>query len=199
MMKIVNFGQVVDLENGQGMINQFTVLTPGGERISIVTDEGTLNQLVELATMVPSQPRAHDIPGRCEDDWDEDYAPPGRDEEEESRYEDYDPTASDPGESYDAGDGLSRDAEPVMGVVAEEIVQASPEAAQRVQELGGGTGHKVGQTETRKRPVVDEDGFMVVPRGRTVQADEKGYPIVAGAQPVQEEAEEEPDEDGTQI
>lgn len=195
-MRIVNFGQVVDLENGQGMINQFTVLLDDGERVSIVTDADTLHQLVELATLVgvpqpeqtghgytvpPQEPIADNMEGF---------------EEPPERYGLYG-DEEDPGESYDAGDGLSREAEPVMGTVAEEYHTAPPEAVKSVQGLGD-VGHKLGKKKKRG-PIIDEDGFMVTPPAKTVSADEKGYPIVPGSGAPQEDQEEEQDEDGTQI
>jgi len=48
-MKIINFGQVVDLENGTVDLGyQLTVLMPSGQRISVSTNEETVRQLTEI-------------------------------------------------------------------------------------------------------------------------------------------------------
>jgi hypothetical protein len=49
MLLIVGFGQFVDLTEGAGVSNTFSVLLDSGEVVSISTDEDTVQQLIGLA------------------------------------------------------------------------------------------------------------------------------------------------------
>jgi len=52
-MLIVGFGQFVDLTDGGGLANTFSVLLDSGEVVSIKTDEGTVQQLIQLTGSSP--------------------------------------------------------------------------------------------------------------------------------------------------
>jgi hypothetical protein len=176
-MKIVNFGQVVDLEGGTvGLGYQFTVLLPNGERISVATDEGTVRQLTEIVTGGVIQPGEMEL-------------------EEESPI-----SGSDMREGlmsvFGPGPG---NGEGVMGVIAEEEYEDRP----ITKEVGGlGSAPSVPVRAPQKRqPLVDEDGFMRPPPAKTVPKDEMGYPIVSAGQgvPVQEDLIDEEKDPGESV
>ena len=48
-MRIINFGQMVDLEDGMRVAHQITVESPSGQRHQVLTDEQTVEQLVDIA------------------------------------------------------------------------------------------------------------------------------------------------------
>lgn len=56
-MRIVNFGQVMDVEN-RSMVYQFTVELSSGDRTDILTDEDTVQQLVNAMTGVSRDTQA---------------------------------------------------------------------------------------------------------------------------------------------
>lgn len=49
-MRIVNFGQVMNVEDGFKMSYQFTIELPTGERADVLTNEETVQQLVDVMT-----------------------------------------------------------------------------------------------------------------------------------------------------
>lgn len=151
-MRIVNFGQVVDLENGGGFAHQFTVLLDNGDRISIVTNEDTLQQLIELAAELQGP--------ESEIDYDTHDSTVGR---LERRLEMVPPL--DPGE---LGSEESVLISPVMG----EVVTPPAELTPKVE--FGGLGNRVPRVPS---PMIDQDGFMIRPPAKTVSKDEMGYPI----------------------
>jgi hypothetical protein len=61
-MRIINFGQVVDLEHGTRITHQLTVETEPGIRLQVITDEGTVQQLVDALVGVEESPIQHEIP-----------------------------------------------------------------------------------------------------------------------------------------
>jgi hypothetical protein len=198
-MRIVNFGQVVDLENGGGFAHQFTVLLPNGDRVGIVTNEETVGQLIQLATGVydgqgslPVAPQqAHPGSNGTSGDqaWSTDYPQHVEDPEEEDE-----PEGVEFGGDYDPGE-LSSEA--VMGVVSERPVQL-PVA---VQGGLGGLGQTQPPAPQQPHPsrLVDSDGFARPVPSRTVQADEAGYPVVQQRVPAGPRVMESDDDDGTQV
>lgn len=49
-MKIINFGQIVDLEHGTQISHQMTVEVPSGNRVQVRIYEDTVQQLVDAVT-----------------------------------------------------------------------------------------------------------------------------------------------------
>ena len=49
-MRIVNFGQIIDLEEGRRIAHQITVELDTGVRQQIQTDERTVQQLLDVVT-----------------------------------------------------------------------------------------------------------------------------------------------------
>lgn len=193
-MRIVNFGQVVDLDRGGvELSNQITVELADGRRASVVTDESTIQQFIQLATGVVPRPiqstRVSEFPGGTEvKSFD------GVDLEQElargSKMSDDDLATifggngeGDPGE-------LRAEPEPVMGQVAEEKLVEAP----TLRGMGSGTPAPV------RRPMVDKDGFAIPTPSRTVEQDEMGYPVLEGGQRVASPPPgDDGADDGTQI
>jgi hypothetical protein len=172
-MRIINFGQVVDLEDGTiGMGFQMTVLLPDGTRISIATDEHTIQQLTEI------------VVGGVEDV----VVPPPA---PERIYEE--------GPAFEAADVGGGNGGPVMGQIDEEDYE---EQVMRGMVGGLGSPPRAPQpAQAQPRPpMIDEDGFMRTPVAKTVPTDEMGYPIVAQQQgPTQEELIEEEEDPGESV
>lgn len=168
-MRIVNFGQVVDLEHGGGFAHQFTVILDDGNRISIITNEETVQQLIEIAMMMSSE--SQERPSHLRVVEPEPAVYPGGDPGELAPYQ-----PIDPGDVAD----IKIMTQAVMGKVSEE------DAPDGVIERGG-LGHK-----RTPRTLIDEDGFMVTPPAKTVPTDSMGYPITGN---VKQQPEEEPEEE----
>lgn len=192
-MLIVNFGQVVDLERGGEFTHQFTIVLQDGHRISIATDEETVRQLMQVAVGTEpekvrrrsnNQPQ-HEVAineeaflremDNIEGEMDE-----GEMDEGELFGGDYDPSNV----AEQAASSIASEPEPVMGVMAEQP------APQSQQSSGLGQGPRV---------QIDSDGFAMPPTARTVQADEKGYPIVSGRPPEPTIPDDDGEDDGTQM
>jgi len=177
-MRIVSFGQVVELNGGRPEIaNQMTVELVNGYRITVPTDERTVQRLIEIASGVMStqeverqRPPARKL---------SDYQTPEEREEEDAEYFGGVP-ASDPGE-------MGQAAEPLMGRVAEEEVSLDTAS-------GGGIGNGP-PVHLSVRQRVDKDGFALPIPSRTVEMDEAGYPVVPGRRA----APREDGDDGTQL
>ena len=112
-MRIVNFGQIIDLEGGRRIAHQITVELDTGLRRQIQTDEATVQQLLDTITEVDVAPfPPPDVMGRDEGqvfggDYDgEDYA----------------------AENDDVGEVGVYVPESVMGVVANEPITSVPPA-----------------------------------------------------------------------
>lgn len=166
-MRIVNFGQVVDLEHGGGFAHQFTVILDDGSRISIITSEETVQQLIEIAMMMSQDSQERPSHLRVVDP--DPAAYPGGDPGELAPYQ--------PVEEHDLAEVRAM-SQAVMGKVSEED---APEETVKT----GGLGHG-------RRTIVDEDGFMVTPPSKTVPTDAMGYPITSNSkQQPEEEIEEE--------
>jgi len=170
-MRIINFGQIVDLEHGMEVAHQITVESENGRRTQIRTDEHTIQQLVDALSV------------------DRGSAPPNKQPEikmefprEELEPEDVFGGDFDPGE-------LVSEQESVMGVISETVV----ESAIPVVGLGQSSAAK-----PKPRPQFDSDGYILPVRARTVPKDDMGYPIVPHRSiPVNVSDDEEGD--GTQI
>lgn len=196
-MRIVNFGQVVDLEHGGGFAHQFTIALDSGERLSIITDEETVQQLIEVTMMMEPAERPGHLRVVGE--------PPARDNAMSQRLrqmlqesnggdvmvapsvtmeEEY---HTDPGElaAYEPPEDDELPPQPVMGKVAEVPVRGVPTGIRP-----GGLGQP--SPPVKRQPMIDEDGFMVRPPAKTVPTDEMGYPITsASRQEPEPELEEE--------
>jgi hypothetical protein len=197
-MRIVNFGQVVDLEHGGGFAHQFTVALDSGERLSIITDEETVQQLIEITMMMapeekPSHLRVVDSPDPANV-----MTQRMRQAMEEAGESDVmvapgvEVMEHDPGElaAYEPP-GEVPESQPVMGKVADVPIRGVPRGVQP-----GGLGQP--SPPVKRRPNIDADGFMITPPPRTVPTDEMGYPITAASR--QEPDPEPEDEDvGEQI
>jgi hypothetical protein len=175
-MRIVNFGQVVDLDRGGvDLSNQITVELADGRRASVVTDESTIQQLIQLATGVLSQPihapRSSGFPNGTEvKSFDgvnlQQELERGSDMSEDDLATIFGGNGEgDPGE-------LHVEPEPVMGRIAEEKLVEAP----ALKGMGSGTAAPV------RRPMVDKDGFAIPISSRTVEQDEMGYPVLEGGQ-----------------
>lgn len=195
-MRIVNFGQVVDLEHGTQIAHQFTVMLPSGQRVQVRTDEETVQQLVAALTgngVEPPQPTRSKTLGEIL----------AEETQEPSQIE---PDSFDAGDvfggDYDPGELAANAAsslveqdyepEPVMGTMAEEPVM--PQAAPT-----GGLGQPAPKPRQQRQQRVDSDGFVLPTRSRTVPKDEMGYPIVSQRAPQQTLPIDDGEEDGQQI
>jgi hypothetical protein len=192
-MKIVGFGQMVDLETGTAQIaHRMTVETPDGRRVDIRTDELTVQQLLQ-ATLngagelrqpaPPPQQTMQEMVAQASPETYEEYLDDSEEDEGEMFGGDYDPNAA----VADAVGSIAAEPEPVMGTMAEEPVAAPPPS------------RGLGQGRKGPRPVLDADGFMMPVRARTVPQDEMGYPVVPGRQVVQTIPDDDGEEDGQQI
>ena len=159
-MRIVNFGQVVDVDRGLQLTHQMTVELQSGDRVQILTDERTVQQLVDVATGVSEeQARGASFVGS---DYPQDVSDFG-----EAGLE-------DPSDLFD---------DPPIGTMEEPLVQREPS--------GGGLGSP--------KPPVDEDGFYLPPKARTVPKDELGYPIVPRKKVSDDGDLDDGEDDGAQI
>lgn len=175
-MRIVNFGQLVDLEHGTKLMHQITVELPSGHRIQVDTDEGTVQQLVDaLMGNGSAVEPAHQKTLRellVQDDGLE---------------EDYD----NAGEFFggdDPGELAAVEPDVVMGTLTEVHIMDE-------ETVRGG----LGQPNRNRRPPVDSDGYYLSPPARTVPKDEMGYPIVPRKVHVPTIPNDDGEGDGTQI
>lgn len=141
-MRIINFGQMVSLEHGTQIAHQITVEMPSGQRQQVLTDDSTVQQLVDLVSGATPQPRTLEEVLEQEDIGEEF----GGD--------------LDPGEILD--EVVHHDPEVVMGALAGEVpVDEAPR---------GGIGRPPVDNEGFYLPVQaktvprDELGYPIVPR-----------------------------------
>ncbi len=113
-MRIVNFGQIIDLDGGRRIAHQITVELETGRRQQIQTDEGTVQQLLDAITDDDALP----FPARVAPD----------DEDQDSGEVLVDGDMEVPGTADWVG------SESVMGVMADERVDELPARL-------GGLGH----------------------------------------------------------
>jgi len=179
-MRIINFGQVVDLEHGTQIAHQFTIQLSAGQLVQVKTDEGTVQQLLNAVSgngAAQSEPPTQD---RTLGELLVQEAYP-----EEETYTD----EVDPGEMASGviGEHTYDRPEPVMGVIASET------APRKSTQQGG-----LGQPAARHR--IDADGFLLPTTPRTVPTDSMGYPIVqAKAEAPQTVPDDNGEDDGQQI
>lgn len=153
-MRIINFGQMVNIEHGMKIAHQITVELPSGQRHQVLTDDDTVQQLVNLVSSNARQA----------------YVPPQHRTLEEVLEQEVDIGEEfggdlDPGEMVDGG---VPDPEVVMGALAGALpVSEAPR---------GGIGRP--QQRSPNRPPVDSNGFYLPVQAKTVPKDEMGYPIV---------------------
>lgn len=160
-MRIVNFGQVVDVDRGLQLTHQMTVELQSGDRVQILTDERTVQQLVDVATGVSEeQAKSANFVGS-------EYSREVSDLGEVG--------LEDPSDLFD---------DPPIGTMEEPLVRQKAPV--------GGLGRP-------KPPTVDEDGFYLPPRARTVPKDELGYPIVPHTKTVDDGGLDDGEDDGAQI
>jgi hypothetical protein len=152
-MRILSFGQVIDLERGGQFTQQITILLPDGRKAVIETDEDTIQRLIALAApFVRGSEVKH-------------FEPEEERYRQEESLEDSMDAASIFGGEEDAGE---RPAEPPMARMSEEPTETPPS--------NGGIGN--GRPAPVRRPMVDKDGFALPVPSRTVEKDEMGYPVV---------------------
>lgn len=184
-MKIVNFGQIVNLERGVTLAHQLTVELPSGRRQQVLTDEVTVQQLLDFVSDVGNAPRS--VEQKTPDSMlERDIALDAEGLGEEA-YDD----GSTFGGDYDPGEVRGSEAFPrevSMGVLAESPVRS--DTAPR----GG-----IGQPSPTPRPPVDSEGFYLPPPARTVPKDELGYPIVQQRARPPTVPDDDGEGDGTQI
>lgn len=150
-MKIMSFGQVVvDVDKGGSLVHQFIVQCNNGRRVTVSTNEATVQQLLAAMGNVPEAPAYESANTAAK--FDEDEPEPHEEPQEELQ-------EPEPQDELGADD-IFGGGEPVMGVIAERQVEDVPQAA--------GLG-SVSKLQTNK------DGLVI---GRTVEKDEMGYPVV---------------------
>lgn len=190
-MRIVSFGQSVNVENLSEVMHHFTVVTDAGEIHTLPATEELVAALVQISaseggsaaeSVYPTQ--VPETGGNGQTEWSAEGIEFGGD--------------VDPGEV--ARESMRREVaeddlvEAAMGVIAEE--PASPP-----QKSMAGIGQK------KPQPIVSSDGKQLAPRPKTVPKDSMGYPIVQQKRKVQAQQKRKvqaqlpvgDDEDGTQI
>lgn len=196
-MRIINFGQVMDVESGVDLIHQMTIEHPDGRRFTIRTDEGTVQQLIESMAGMGNEvevPLQKANPMRFTPTSPTMFPHDSPSEEEEE-------PGSVFGGDYDPGEENQQSVEPVVGTIAENRTTTDSYS-------GGGIGQVTqapvqqefpNRGRKKRQPLIDKDGFMISPPAKTVPKDEMGYPIVPkrNAQPSSNRFSEE--EDGQQI
>lgn len=182
-MRILSFGQMMNLDGGLAFTHQMVVELPTGERRVINTDEGTVQQLIAIMAGLPDG-----VPVMA--------APDAPVQQMPVRREQVDPdlaVAPDPEEYEEGVDVFGGD----PGEVGRLVDADSPP----VPDIGGiGFAQPQQQLQVVNPPRVLPNGKVVAPRAKTVPKDEMGYPIVPKRQasrPQQSAFSEE--EDGTQI
>lgn len=181
-MIIVSFGQVVDMLQGGQMVNQLTLELFTGERVSVTTDENTVQQLLAIAARLSNggAARPSQVTGPPPQRWAPEVEQGGFPQHTEAAEE----MASVFGGEADPGE----QSEPVMGKMAEETMEVAPVS----KGLGSGTPAPI------RRPMVDKDGFALPIPSRTVEKDEMGYPVIRGSSAPAPSGDDGAD-DGTQI
>lgn len=215
-MRIVNFGQLIDVQSRQ-MAHQLVVETSDGHQHVIATDEGTVAQLVAVMTNAP-KPAPRPAPAADPElvaglqrqvemrRADPEYAAALQDSEdgfweqmkgggEAPEEPEFDEGAEIFGGEEDPGEVAS---EPVMGVIAEDRIADTPD---QVGGLGQPAPRAQLQTTSPPRPriLTDKDGFAVPVRSKTVPKDEMGYPIVKRQAQAPRIPDDNGEEDGAQI
>jgi hypothetical protein len=183
-MRIINIGQVVNVEHGAEIIHQITVEVPSGKRVQVYTDENTAKQLLDA--LLDSEPTK---PVHTQKTLNELLASDIALDEEELAEEAY---AGDFFGGVDPGE-LNANRDVVMGALSEvPVVEDAPR---------GGLGQfKKHESKTPRRPTfVDSDGFLLPIKAKTVPKDEMGYPIVQRREVIPSVPDDDGDGDGTQI
>lgn len=145
-MRIVNFGQIIDLEGGKRIAHQITVELDTGLRRQVQTDEGTVQQLLDIIT---------------EKDEQQSFSPQPPDDMEPDEGQIF--GGGYAAEDYDAVESGEYVPESVMGVMADEPAASVPVTP-------GGLGHPPVDTDgyylppKAKTVPKDEMGYPVVQR-----------------------------------
>lgn len=204
-MRIVSFGQMVNIERGGSFTHQFTLEAEDGSQHNVETDEGTIGRLIEIYTGVsrgapkPAQQPVQAAPSNGESQyrqWKTQMESSSPSDSDSSEYED---GADLFGGDYDPGEvaneAVSRIVDDtmsaVMGAVAELPVQSPPASR--------GLGSSPAVPIRAKQPRVDKDGFVLPVQSRTVPKDELGYPIVSNNRRSPSIPDDDGSEDGTQM
>ena len=148
-MKIINFGQIVDLEHGTQISHQMTVELPDGNRTQVRIHEDTVQQLVDAVTGAEEKPQ---------------YRVPERDPAEVFPPESLE--ERDPGEvNFDEGvfgvmeeEEVEDVGEPVPGLGQGPKVRARSVAK---DELGYPIVHSTGGTTSMIDEVDEDDGTQI--------------------------------------
>jgi hypothetical protein len=214
-MRIVNFGQMIDVQSRR-MAHQIVVETADGRQHIVPTDEGTVTQLIAIMTNAPQQearPAPAADPGLVAGlqrqvemrRSDPEYAAALQDSEDgfweqmrEGAAPNEEPEFDEGAEIFGGEEDPGEASEPVMGVIAEDRIADAPEP---VGGLGQPPPRAQLQTTTPPRPRVltDKDGFAMPVRAKTVPKDEMGYPIVQKRAQAPRIPDDNGEEDGAQI
>lgn len=168
-MRIINFGQMIDVETRQ-LAHQIVVETVDGRQHVVTTDEATVSQLIAAMSNNVQAAQVQSMPTQVA----------SIDEEAFNRYlPDEEPEFEEGAEIFGGEEDPGETGrEPVMGVIAEDRIA-------EVEEPGG-----LGQPAPKRSPAqlevtpppkpvrTDADGFVMPVHSRTVPKDEMGYPIV---------------------
>lgn len=209
-MKIVSFGQVVDLEAGGQFAHQFTIELPNRARVAIQTDEATVQRLIEIATGMQQMrmPGSNGEPPGTR--W---VTPSGHSAQVDERivsglvYIQGEQAGEEPegeifGGDYDPGEEHVEEqalpTEPVLGTISEERVATFTQPPGGLGQAPQIVRPPMAAPRPKPQPRVDADGFLIPPRARTVPKDEMGYPVVASKRQPPSRFDDGGD-DGTQI
>ena len=175
-MRIINFGQIVDLEHGMEVAHQITVESRTGERVQIRTDEDTVQQLIDAVSGSTSPLPA---PQQTLVEMQQEAA--------EAGYfgGDFDPDEEVFDESLD-----EYEHEAVMGVVSEEPLSGAAVPRGGLGQPASTSSNLPGESNSPRLPA----------KVQTVSKDELGYPIVQKAPvPLADLVDGDDDGDGVQI
>ena len=174
-MKIISFGQVVNLEQGSNFTHQFTVRLDNEEQVDIVTDEDTIAQLVTLIDRSPHIIQGGSTIGttRRDSKVDNDMGRSGW----ENTYATHN----------DGISGVATQA-PILGVMDQESITTFT-----VPSPGIGSGKPV------RVPRIDKDGFALPIQSRTVEMNSAGYPVISGQLTTSSVIKSLTNDDGVQI
>jgi hypothetical protein len=187
-VKIISFGQVVNLEQGSNFTHQFTVRLDNEEQVDIVTDEDTIAQLVTLIDRSPHIIQGGSTIGttRRDSKVDNDMGRSGWE-----NAVDNDMGRSGWENTYAThNDGISGVATqaPILGVMDQESITTFT-----VPSPGIGSGKPV------RVPRIDKDGFALPIQSRTVEMNSAGYPVISGQLTTSSVIKSLTNDDGVQI
>lgn len=201
-MRIVSFGQVVDVDKGGAFSHQFTIEAAGGERFTVETDELTIQRLIEIYTGAargngqpkdPGEARYQQWRAQMESQSVHDQIPVGIGE-----LPDEEPEGVEFGGDYDPGEVANSAASQIIEDTTESVMGAIAEVPAETPPASRGLGQSP-PVPIRRQPPVDKDGFVMPVKARTVPKDEMGYPIVSKSRRAPSIPDDDGSEDGTQM